>query len=259
MRTELLFVVFPYVAVGLLVVGLAARYAWARRRLGAVRTQGRPRWGLLDGTAARIALAIVVVAHLAGLLLPAEIRAWNRAPLRLYLLEGSGFLLGLVVLVGWARVMWRHLRDPDMRPAEIGDCVFLTILFVAVLSGLLTAVRFRWGSSWAGATLGPYLASLARGAPATSFVEPMPALVQLHLLSLFALAAGFPFTGAALAALLALDRGLVLVLRRPVAAGTRVARALVARIRPSRWIWPEEDADAAEPADEDPHSRELDA
>ena len=256
MRTELLFVVFPYVAVGIFIAGSAARYAWARPRMEAVRAESGPRSDLLGGTAARVALAIVVVAHVTALLLPGEIRAWNRAPLRLWLLEGSGFLLGLLVLAGWARAMWRHLRDPDARPAEIADCVFLTVLFVALLSGLLTAARYRWGSSWAAATLGPYLASLARGAPAIAFVEPMPPIVQLHVLSLFALAAGLPFTRAALATLVVLDRGLAFA-GRPLAAGARAARGLVARIRPSRWLWPEEDVDAAEPADDDPRPREL--
>ena len=120
------------------------------------------------------------------MLLPGTLLRWNGAPLRLYLLEGSGFLLRLLALAGWARVMGRSPAPAacESRPAEIAECVFLSLFFVAIGSGLLTAASYRWGSSWAGATLAPYLASpWPRGAPVTSLVEKMPFLVQLHVLS----------------------------------------------------------------------------
>jgi len=248
MRTTLLFILLPKLAVAIFVGALVIRFLRARRRIEVARAAARPLADLLGGRLTRAVLAVLVLAHLAGLLLPDAILFWNRAPARLYLLEGTGFALGLVALGGWARVTLRRMRDPDASAAEIGDCVFLSALFVALLSGLLTAVRFRWGSSWASGTLAPYLAGLFRGEPGIGFIEQMPALVQLHVLSLFAVVAAFPFTRVALGLVVGLDRALAVV-TRPLAAGLRAARTALPKLRPRRWLWPEEEAEIDERTD----------
>jgi nitrate reductase gamma subunit len=263
MRTEILFVVFPYLAAALLVVGLAARWTRARLAMDAARAEARTAWELFSGGRAwKLGLALVGVTHVVGLALPRTIQSWNSAPFRLYLLEGSGFGLGLLALLGWARVMRTHfVRTPaasGSRPAprpgltkvacELGDCVFLSLLFLSLVSGLAVAVGYRWASSWSGVTLAPYLASLLRGAAATELVERMPFLVQLHVVSLFALMAVAPATSAALLPIGAVDRALTW-LERPVAAGRRVAAATMTRLNPAHWLWPEEDL--VEAADDD--------
>jgi nitrate reductase gamma subunit len=249
MRTALLFVVFPYVAAGVLALGLGFRFVRAGARTAATRAQADEAWALFGGCRMwRAGLVLVVAAHLLGLLLPDLIRSWNRAALRLYALEGAGLLFGVLALAGWARVMRRHLgRATGARVAEAADCLWLSLVFVALASGLATAIRYRWASSWAGATLGPYLGSLLRGAPTTALVERMPALVKLHVLSLFAVLAVLPATRLALALVVGL-RGVTDRLARPLAAGVRTGRRVLARLSPARWIWPEEDLAEAEVA-----------
>lgn len=261
---ELMFVVFPYLAAAVLVAGLVVRCVWSWPRVDALRAEAADAWALFRGGREwRVGLGATAVAHLAILLLPRTILSWNSAPLRLYLLEGTGLLFGLAALVGWGRVMWRHLgRAATATPtsawiaSEIADCALLSLLFMAIASGLIASARYRWGSSWAGATLTPYLRTLAVGAPAMSFVEKMPRLIRLHVVSLFALMMVLPLTRVALVAVVALNRALTFVDARLTEAA-RAARAAIGRTGLTLWLWPEEDAletmpDGAEPTTHPP-------
>lgn len=244
---ELLFLAFPYAAVLVLLAGIGIRYAITRRQREDVRSAASAAWQLFSGRIAwRIGIGVTLALHVLGLVVPRTILAWNGAPLRLYLLEGSGFLLGVLALVGWVQIMRRHIAGSTASPrttlSEIADCVLLSLLCMAIVSGLATAMLHRWGSSWSASTLAPYMESLARGAPATQLIEDMPFLVRLHVLSWFAVIALVPFTSIALIAVSLLERTIALV-ARPVNAATRAGRHVMARLSPARWLWPEEDAE----------------
>jgi nitrate reductase gamma subunit len=247
---ELLFLVFPYAALLVLVIGLGVRHAMARRQPEGLRAASSDAWRIFRGNLAwRIGLGATAILHLLGLLIPGSVLAWNGVSLRLYLLEGSGFLLGFVALVGLVQIMWRHVGRSiaaDARPEgasrvpEIADYALLSLCCVAVVSGLVSAVLYRWGSSWAIATLVPYIRSLAVGAPRSELVEQMPFLVRLHVFTWFAMLALLPFTSLAMILVSAGDRAL-LVVARPIAAMGGAGRRVLARLSPARWIWPEED------------------
>ncbi|HTE55258.1 MAG TPA: respiratory nitrate reductase subunit gamma [Kofleriaceae bacterium] len=244
-RDEALFLGFPAAALLLLVIGLGIRHARSRRDPDGVRRRAQVAWRLFSGAVAwRAGLAATFIAHVAGLLVPGAILAWNGVPLRLYILEGSGFLFGLLFLAGWVPLMWRHLASTASsraaRASEVADCVLLSLVFAAIASGLATAGLHRWGSSWASGTLAPYLATLVRGEPVTGLVGQMPFLVKLHVLTLFGLIAALPFSSAALIPIAAVDRVLAAA-TRPIAAIKRGGQAALARMNPARWLWPEED------------------
>jgi nitrate reductase gamma subunit len=243
--TELLFLIFPYVALAILVLGLGIRHALARRKPEAIRPGSRAAWQLFRGTVAwRAGIAITAVLHIVCLVIPSSIRAWDGAPLRLYLLEGTGFVFGVVVLVGLIQLMLHHIGRsvPSNHPRvlEVGDYALLSVLAIATVSGLATAVMYRWGSSWAVGTLTPYLWSLARGEPAVELIQQMPFLVRLHVFSWFAVLAIVPFTSLAMVLVSAGDR-LALALAHPIAAAGRVGRRTAGKLSPARWLWPEED------------------
>jgi nitrate reductase gamma subunit len=243
---ELLFLAFPYAALLVLIVGIGLRFAMSRRDPEGTRAAARSAWQLFSGTTTwRIGLAVTFGIHMLGLLIPRSILAWNGVPVRLYLLEDGGFLLGVVALVGWVKIMRRHITKTTASARatlqEIADCVLLSLFCMALVSGLSIAILYRWGSSWSASTVAPYMASLARGAPLTHLVENLPFLVRLHILSWFAIIALVPFTSASLIAVSALDRVVALVLR-PINAATRVGRRAMAKLSPARWLWPEEDA-----------------
>jgi len=245
---ELLFLAFPYAALLVLLIGLGIRFVIARRQPEALRAASSEAWQLFRGPVTwRVGMAITASLHLLGLALPRTIVAWDRVPVRLYLLEGSGFLFGAVALIGWVKVMRRHFgrSTTGASLSEVADCAFLSVFCLAIVSGLVTAVLYRWGSSWAPGTLAPYMQSLASGAPATRLVEEMPFLVRLHAFSWFVVIALVPFTSAALIIASGLERCAVLV-TRPINAATQVAQRMAAKLSPARWLWPEEDAPATE-------------
>jgi nitrate reductase gamma subunit len=111
---------------------------------------------------------------------------------------------------------------------------------VGVLSGLLLAVLYRWGSSWGAMILTPYTASLLRGKPAANFILQMPFLVRLHVFSLFAAVAIVPATRLGTAIVGALQ-AILTGFGKPISAGGRAAEAWLRKHNPAPWFWPEED------------------
>jgi nitrate reductase gamma subunit len=240
MNATFVFTWWPYVAMALFIAGLAVRY-------GCTRGARLPRARALFVGAGwfRLSLVLLFLGHLAGLLLPRQIVLWNSLPARLYLLEGIALVLGVGALVGWAGVMWRHLgRSGGSVASQLADGVFLSVSFVALLSGLLTAVLYRWGSSWSAATLTPYVWSLLRGNPLAALAAQLPFLVRLHVFSSLAALATIPCTRLAPLLMVPLHHGLSLllsgvsVLARPVRSTLEL---VFERNNPLPRIWPEED------------------
>lgn len=242
---ELLFLAFPYAALIIFLVGLGIRHALARREPGAVANAGAEAWHALRGSPTwRVGLGVTALLHLAALVVPGAIQAWDGVALRLYLLEATGFVLGVVALIGIVQLIWRG------NVHGVADHALLSLVMIAIGSGLATAVLYRWGSAWSVATVVPYLRSLARGAPAPELVQHLPFLVRLHTFTWFALIAVVPFTSAA-RILVALGDRALLAVARPIGAAGRAGQRGAARLSPARWLWPEEDAvEPSKPAGE---------
>jgi nitrate reductase gamma subunit len=242
MKLNFLFAAWPYIAVALLVIGIGVRYLLDRRNMEAVSAEMSEAWTLVGGNKWwRISALLLFLAHLAGLIFPRGILSWNVSPARLYLLEGVAFALGVVALASGAVLLWRHLGHSSRSAVtELSDTVFLTLLFVGILSGLLVAALYRWGSSWGAITLSPYIASLVRGNPTAGFAVQMPFLIRLHVFSAFAVLAVLPLTRTASFLVFALHRSFVVV-GRPISAVVRAGEAWLRKHNPAPWLWPEED------------------
>jgi len=242
MKSSFLFAVWPYIAVAWLLMGTAIRYFLARRHMAAASAEmANARTVLGGGKLWTISLLVLFAVHMAGFLFPRAVLQWNAIPARLYLLEGLAFAAGLIALAAWAALVWRHLgRSGVSLVTELSDTLFLSLLFVALLSGSIAAVVYRWGSSWGVMTLTPYVASLWRGRPAVDFVAQMPFLMQLHIFSAFAAVAVIPLTRLSSVMVVGLHRCLAL-LDRPISGAVHGAEAWLRKHNPAAWLWPEED------------------
>lgn len=158
---------------------------------------------------AAIALAIVAVValHLLLLLAPDAVLRWNRHVSRLLALEATGFAAGAICSIVVLSRLRRHLFDraPDDHRA-LTDTVSLTLVTIAVVSGVALAVAYRWASSWSVVTLTPYAVSFARLAPRVELIAATPFVVRLHVFCSFPLVALLAFTRLGLLAQAALDR-----------------------------------------------------
>jgi nitrate reductase gamma subunit len=242
MKIDFLFAASPYIAFSLLLVGIGVRYFLDRRQMEAANKEMAEAWSQFGGgTVWRLSLLLLVTAHLLGTFFPHAILWWNGNTSRLYLLEGAGLIIGVSALVCWCGLLWRHLgQSSGGLITELSDTVFFALLFVGLLSGVLTAILYRWGSMWSSATLAPYMASLVRAKPAANLASQMPFLVRVHVFSAFAAIAVFPLTRVASFVILVLNWALAL-LAGALASTTRVLEAWLRKRNPAAWLWPEED------------------
>ena len=182
MKTSSPFVLWPYFAFALLLAGTGLRTFMMWRRPSELAAQKSEAWQVFRGSKLwRLSLLIVLAGHLPALLFPRAILRWNSAPARLYALEGFFFAAGCIAVMSGGVLVWKQLRHSDpSRLASAMDTVFLAFLMVGLVSGLLVAVRYRWGSSWGVITMAPYVNSLLRGEPAVDFAAQMPFLARLQ-------------------------------------------------------------------------------
>jgi nitrate reductase gamma subunit len=236
------FSAWPYISLSLLLVGILVRYLQSRKQMAALSAEIAEAKDVFGGSKLwRASLVLLLAGHIGGLLFPRAVQTWNSNVARLYILESVAFAVGLVALACWLVILWRHLGHSTRSAlVELSDTIFLTLLFVGLLSGLLMAILYRWASSWATITLSPYLLSLLRVRPASQLVTEMPLLVRIHVFSAFAAIAVLPLTRLAAVIVPAVHWSLRLVARPAEALGQAVA-ARLRKHNPAEWLWPEED------------------
>jgi nitrate reductase gamma subunit len=228
-----LFAAAPGAAVLTLGSVCVLRYLLARHpldRSALVRTR-RLLWG---SRAWRVGIAGLLAIHLMLVVFPRQVLAWNQRHWRLLLLEGTAALLGVAALVGLVGLIVRNVRAPDPgspgRPSIV-DTAFLGLLLVTTVSGLATALVYRWASSWSTVTVVPYVRSLLELEPRVGLVAGLPYLAKLHVFSAIVTVGALPFTCLFEALVYPIDRALSSV-RLPLAErGHRAWRVIEAWAR----------------------------
>jgi len=192
----LLYVVFPYVALVLAIVGSVYRMIRQPFTVSSVSSQlleGKKlywgsvpfHWGIL----------IILIGHFIALIIPAGFEAWNKVPIRLYLLEITGLALAIWALIGLGVLLYRRVHDARIRAVTTRmDMAVLALLLAQVITGIWIAVAFRFGSSWGTSVFVPYVQSLFVLDPRPELVEPLPFILQLHSTLFFVFLTMFPFS-----------------------------------------------------------------
>lgn len=191
-----LFVVFPYVALTVCVIESLRRYRAQPFTYSSLSSQFLENqyhfWGIVPF---HFGLMIVLAGHLAAFAVPRGLLLWNSVPVRLYLLETTGFVFALCALVGLANLIVRRFTEPSMRVVTTSmDWVLLALLFGQIVLGAYVAIFHPWGSSWFATSMTPYLWSILKLSPDLSYVAAMPWAVKSHIIGGFALVAILPFT-----------------------------------------------------------------
>lgn len=197
MVDTVLYGVFPYVAMVLLVVVSVLRYRPGTRfTFSSLSSQflesRRLFWGSVPF---HIGIIGVLLGHLIGLLVPRSVQAWNGQPLRLWILEGTALVFGLMALVGLIALVARRMVDRRLHPVSSFADKTLHVLFAfQIVTGIWIALSYRWGSSWYVQVATPYLRSIFTLSPDLEGVKALPLVAKLHIVSAWAIVAVFSFT-----------------------------------------------------------------
>ncbi len=138
---------------------------------------------------------VITIGHVVALLIPRTILAWNSHPLRLYVLEVSALICGLLTLIGLVGIIVRRFTNSKIRGVTtVTDWILFGMLLVQIVSGIGIAMFYPWGSSWFATNMTPYLWSVFALNPDVTYVSAMPHLVKLHIVLAFLTVGFFPFT-----------------------------------------------------------------
>lgn len=192
----MLFVVFPYVALAIGIVGTIYRYLTNQYSFTTLSSQFLENelqfWG---STLWHYGILPTTFIHLAGFTIPRVMHALHSTPETLYLSEIAGKILGIMSLVGAGILIIRRLSFSKIRAVTSPvDWVILFLLFAQVFFGLVLAFAYRWGAVWFIHTATPWMVSLAVFQPAPQFVTALPLAHKVHFLTGFLLFALMPFS-----------------------------------------------------------------
>jgi nitrate reductase gamma subunit len=190
------FILLPYLAVVSLILGSIYRYRFHGFQVSSLSSQllenkllffgSRPfHWGIIT----------LFFGHLIAFLIPASVLAWNEKPVRLYILEITALAFGILTLIGLIVLIVRRVQVKRIRLVTTKMDVFVfLILSVMIITGLYTALFFRWGSSWFALVLSPYLMSIFALKPDAIAVIALPVMVKIHIATAFVLIGMIPYT-----------------------------------------------------------------
>jgi nitrate reductase gamma subunit len=193
---QILFVIFPYVSLTLFLAVTAYRSIFREFTVSSLSSQLLERKKLYWGSISfHYGILLILLMHLLALIFPKGIVLWNSVPMRLYLLEFTGLALGLWSLIGLLILLWRRVAEPRIRAVSTPmDLILIALLLISVITGVLTATNYRFGSTWFAGVFAPYIGSILTLQPRPSLVSPLPWVIQLHVINFFVLLAVFPFS-----------------------------------------------------------------
>lgn len=196
MNDFLLFGVLPYVSMGIFLLVTIQRYRQRSFTYSSLSSQflenKRHFWGSVPF---HYGILFVLFLHLAGLLIPDTILAWNSAPMRLFVTEATGLAMAVITLVGLVNIVLRRLNDSKSRTVTtVSDWTVYALIVVQVVTGIGVALFHGWGSSWFAVSLTPWFWSLVKLSPEVGYVTALPWLVKVHIVNAWLLVGFFPFT-----------------------------------------------------------------
>ena len=196
MQKEILYIALPYAALLLAAVGSVYSYTKREFTFSSQSSQFFEGRALFWGVQPFHWGAVVVLSgHLLCFLFPAAVLSWNAVPARLFAFELASFAAGILMLAGLLILLFRRLASAKLRAVTTPmDYAVLLVLISQVTLGILTALLYRWGSSWFAGLLSPYLASLFKLSPVIGGVANMKPVIQAHVIMAFILAALIPFS-----------------------------------------------------------------
>jgi nitrate reductase gamma subunit len=196
MSNYILFVVFPYLAFFIAVAVGLYRYFTDRFSYSSFSSQFLENRQLFWGSVPwHYGIVMILLAHVIAAFFPGFWQNLLGEAGRLYLLEITGIVLGIMVIIGLVLLILRRVANSRLfAVTSTLDWVLLLDLLFQVVLGVYIAITYRWGGLWYLHTAVPWLASLVKLNPDISTIVPLPLIVKLHYFNAFVVIGLFPFT-----------------------------------------------------------------
>jgi len=193
---SLLFVIFPYVSLFIAIGVTLYRSIYRPFSISSLSSQLLERKYLFWGSISfHWGVTIILTGHLVAIFLPQSILLWNAQPLRLYLLEFTGIGLGVWASIGMLVLIWRRVTVSRVRAVSTPmDYVVVFLTLVSLVTGVIIATYYRWGSYWFTGIFTPYIWSILTFRPDAAALAPLPFTIKLHVFNFFLLALAFAFS-----------------------------------------------------------------
>jgi len=192
----LLFVIFPYISLFIAIGVTIYRSIYRPFSISSLSSQLLERKYLFWGSISfHWGVTIILTGHLVAIFLPQSILLWNAQPLRLYLLEFTGIGLGVWASLGMLVLIWRRVTVSRVRAVSTPmDYVVVLLTLVSLVTGVIIATYYRWGSYWFTGIFTPYIWSILTFRPDAAALAPLPFAIKLHVFNFFLLALAFAFS-----------------------------------------------------------------
>ncbi len=197
---QLLWVIYPYLALATMVIGSLYRYAHNPMSWGSRSSELlEKRWLQWGSPLFHYGILAVIIGHVAGLLIPLRVYQALGISAAMYHQNADilGGVAGMATWLGLAILLIRRFGNARVRRnSSTGDMVALILLFIVVTSGnYLTIVRNNLvGPYEYRATVGPWLRGLLGLHPNAALMAHVPVLFQVHIIVAFLVFAISPFT-----------------------------------------------------------------
>ncbi|HEX9743895.1 MAG TPA: respiratory nitrate reductase subunit gamma [bacterium] len=193
---DILFGIVPYVAIfSILIVG---PLRWRHRQY--THTSGSTQflentmqfWGSVPW---HYGILSVILVHLIALFIPQAIILWTGDQLRLWILEITGFGMGLLATFGLVMLLFRRMSNTKvLNVTRPWNFIVLILLLIQVINGVVIAGHYRWGSIWGATSMNAYVWSIFMLRPDISYIATMPFPVKWHVFNAWLLLGVAPFT-----------------------------------------------------------------
>jgi|TARA_R110002095_G_scaffold177672_3_gene155000 nitrate reductase gamma subunit len=197
---NLLFGVYPYIAIAICLIGCWIRfdrepYTWKAGSSQMLRTKGMR----MASNLFHVGILFILMGHFVGLLMPESIYHVfiSTADKQLLAMLSGGFF-GLICLVGLLMLLVRRLTDPRVRATSSASDIFiLGLLLVQLILGLLTIVA---SADHMDGSVMVLLATWAQsivtfqGLKAAEAIETVSIIYKLHVFVGLTMILVFPFT-----------------------------------------------------------------
>jgi len=198
--SQFLWVIFPYLALAVMIVGMFYRFAYGQRGWTSKSSEILEKKWLRRGSLLfHWGIILVFLGHVMGLLVPLRVYQALGVSSEFYHVNADVFggIAGVVTFVGVLILLLRRSLHSRVRAnSSVSDYVALVMILIVIAIGTLETVGLNniFGPYEYRTTIGPWVRELMVLHPNAALMKSVPWVLKVHILAAFTLFAVWPFT-----------------------------------------------------------------